>query len=201
MYRTHRFSVHVASVCPYMGTAQCKSAKLQEKMFKELLQHGVTQSGPTDHPQPTCSTKEDKGSIFLFYIRKLDKEFASLVNKRENMHAERISYANKGTRPATIYQVGEKVLIQDHISKRWDRPTVITAIRPNERSYLIRASNGKEYIRSNRIVQEQRASPGNTMPSTIAPPPTFTHLFTTSFIQLHSCIVQWRKLVPVCSIS
>ena len=44
-----------------------------------------------------------------------DNEFADLMNRRDNMHTERISNANRGTRPATMYQVGEKVLLQDHI--------------------------------------------------------------------------------------
>ena len=59
--------------------------------------------------------------------------------------------------------------MQDHISKRWDRSAVITAIRPDERSNIIKASNSKENIRSNRFLQKenQEPSPGST---TISPP-------------------------------
>ena len=46
-----------------------------------------------------------------------DNEFASLVNMRDNMHAEWIRYANRGTRPATMYKIGEKVLIRTSSAK------------------------------------------------------------------------------------
>ena len=110
----------------------------------------------------------------------MDNEFANLINKRDDMHAERISYANKGTRPVTMYHFGEKVLMQDHISKRWDRPAVITAIRPDVRSYMIKTEYGKEeYIRSNRFLQKARQStyPASPTPAkmSIAPPIVMPH--------------------------
>ena len=52
------------------------------------------------------------------------------MNKRDDTQAKRISFANRTTRPATMYKIGKMVLMQEHISKRWDRPEIIIAIRP-----------------------------------------------------------------------
>ena len=46
-----------------------------------------------------------------------------------------------------MFQIGEKVQMQDHISKRCTKAAGIIDIRPDAKLYVIIAKNGREYIR------------------------------------------------------
>ena len=78
------------------------------------------------------------------------------MHKRDRINEMQTKYANRGTRPTSVFREADKVLMQDHISKKWIKPVRIMEIRPDLTSYMVKANDGREYIRSNRFLQNAK---------------------------------------------
>ena len=81
------------------------------------------------------------------------KEFDKLMENWDRLHHTRIKYANRGTRLPSVFQPDDKVLMQDHITKKWTRPVTKLEVRPD---LVVKAENRREYIQLNRFLQNLR---------------------------------------------
>ena len=82
--------------------------------------------------------------------------------------------ADKSSKPLSLLEVGDTVLIQDPISKRWDSSALVVH-RRNERSYKVRTSNGKYYLRNRKFLRP-KFEPSSDGTSLIEPVPAPTIL-------------------------
>ena len=94
------------------------------------------------------------GNILQMAAKTASSHDAYAIKNRDRVHVHhtRIKYANRGTSPPSIFPPGDKVLMQDHIRKKWTHPVKILEVRSDVTSYVVKAKNGREYIHSNRFL-------------------------------------------------
>ena len=98
----------------------------------------------------------------LFYNRRLRGELPALkvhVNKDElveERQRSREKYLSTGTRkPARgQFSVGEKVLVQDAVSKLWAIQATVESIRDSGRSYWVITPEGSAYLRNRKFLKK-----------------------------------------------
>ena len=88
--------------------------------------------------------------------------------RKEEMEKKKL-IADKSSKPLSLLEVGDTVLIQDPISKRWDSSALVVH-RRNERSYKVRTSNGKYYLRNRKFLRP-KFEPSSDGTSLIKPVP------------------------------
>ena len=79
-------------------------------------------------------------------------------------------HANKSSRPKPHLYVGQPVLAQHVLTKRWDQRGTIIENRDNGRSYLVQM-NGRRYLRNRRFLCQLPQQ----LPATSARPPGDYH--------------------------
>ena len=84
----------------------------------------------------------------------------------ENRKAKQVELAlKKGRSAPNDFRVGDKIVIQDVLSKKWDIPGVITQARVSEdgssRSFVIERSDGSTVLRNSKFLKHAWKTPEN----------------------------------------
>ena len=99
------------------------------------------------------------------YARIPDQTFADHEAQRRRRTEKLRAHANKSSRPKPHLHVGQPVIVQHVLTKRWDQRGTIIEDRDNGRSYLVRINNRK-YLRNRRFLRPlpQQSQATNTQP-------------------------------------
>ena len=89
---------------------------------------------------------------------------------REEEMRKQKDNADKSSKQLSTLDIGTPVLVQDPITKRWDKSAIITR-RRNARSYTIRTPNGKFYLRNRKFLRPKKEDlpSGSPLPSSTIP--------------------------------
>ena len=104
------------------------------------------------------------------YKRIPDQIVAEHETKRRRKTDKLRVHANKSSRPKPHLYVGQPVLAQHVLTKRWDQRGTIIENRDNGRSYLVQM-NGRRYLRNRRFLCQLPQQ----LPATSARPPGDYH--------------------------
>ena len=66
------------------------------------------------------------------------------------------------TQQLPLLQVGQEVVLQHHLTHRWDIEAVITRVRDNGASYYVKTKQGRDLLRGRRLIRP--APPANRAP-------------------------------------
>ena len=80
------------------------------------------------------------------------------IKRQEYSTAQRKSIGS--TKGKTEFRVGQKVICQNPISKKWDETGIIQGIQPNGRSYTVKMQKGKIKVRSGIHLKENKNASG-----------------------------------------
>ncbi len=86
------------------------------------------------------------------YARIPDQTFADHEAQRRRRTEKLRTHANKSSRPKSHLHIGQPVIAQHVLTKRWDQRGMITEDRNNGRSYLVQINNRK-YLRNRRFLR------------------------------------------------
>ena len=89
---------------------------------------------------------EQRQHLPMMHTQCSKKEFDNLVENWDRVNHTRIKYANRGTRPPSIFQADDKVLMRDHFNKKWTRPVMILEVKPDFTSYVMKTENGENIV-------------------------------------------------------
>ena len=100
------------------------------------------------------------------YARIPDQTFADHEAQRRKKTEKLRIHANRPSRPKPNLHVGQPVIAQHVLTKRWDQRGMITEDRDSGRSYLVQI-NGRKYLRNRRFL---RPLPRQSPAMNIQPP-------------------------------
>ena len=80
-------------------------------------------------------------------------------------HEKAKKYYNQHTKGLSLLKPGQKVVLQNPFSKRWDTSGTILSARKNGHSYVVSLENGKETIRNRRFLKPA-SPPSDNSPDT-----------------------------------
>jgi len=149
--------------------------------------------------------REDKLSPYeLLFKKKPKSHLPSLKQKqnhpiaiaaKERINQRSFDYFNRKTKPLSILEPGDKVLLRHHITNKWDTDATIKERRPDNFSYVITTADNKEYIRGRRYlkthtnVSEENVPPGtdsDSAPSQQTPYIRRSHIRRSLRLRNHS---------------
>jgi len=104
----------------------------------------------------------------LFYGRDLRFDLPSIRPRAtQPKRKPRVGPARSYMRKEKTFCINERVRIQSPLDKRWNTSGIITAVRPNGRSYVIKMQNGRQTIRNVRYIKAMTHIPvKNSEPNT-----------------------------------
>ena len=86
----------------------------------------------------------------------IDIEEAARSRKKQRMEVK--NQYDKTAKTLPKLHIGQKVYVQDPVSKRWTSNATIKKIRKDDRSYVIEFENGKQSIRNRRQLRQKNES-------------------------------------------
>ena len=75
------------------------------------------------------------------------------IEARDNLARQQAAPRNERTKDYRQLAIGEKALLQDQITGKWDTQVAVESIRQDGQSYSVRTTSGKIYTRGRRLLR------------------------------------------------
>ena len=114
-------------------------------------------------------------SIIPAHHSSFDRKWTDIMDNRDRIVPEQREKSRRRyderAHPLKPFVIGEKVRVQDHVSKRWDKTGIIISTGPH-RDYRIKFPSGRVYWRNRRFIKPDYSSVEEAVPRSVTINPT-----------------------------